>query len=326
MGLKAAVFCPPGLGDGINFFVLSNQLHLNGWHVDTYHNTLGQLQEWLPQLNALLYPSLSLIYDVLNAYDHFFIAYNDQNTFLLRLVEEGKRRFPDRVHVIYMMPSKNIVNEPYFSDCLTNPKLSVAENLRVFCASILRLPKITRSSGFIPPIGLIHRKCPERIVIHPTSSRRTKNWPREKFVKLALYLQEEGHEIAFALGSSQEREEWSEMLSLGFSLPVFPTLRCLADYLYESGFLIGNDSGLGHLSSALGIPTLTFSRKESFAKMWAPSFTKGAVVYPSPWIPNLSGFRLRDRYWKTFISVGKVRRAFERLKSSIIPIESFSYR
>ncbi len=313
MGCKAAVFCPQGLGDGINFFVLSNQLHLNGWHVDTYHNTLGQLQHWLPQLNAIPYSSLSSLPRVLNAYDHYFIAYNEDNPLLLRLMEEGKRRFPDRVHVIYMYPSKNIIHEPYFSDCLTDPELTVAENLRIFCSRILRLPKLTRSSGFIPPLGLIHRKFPKRIVIHPTSSRRTRNWPREKFVKLALCLQEEGYDLSFALGSPLEREEWKEMASLGFSLPEFPTLHPLAEYLYESGFLIGNDSGLGHLASALGIATLTFSRKENFAKMWAPSFSKGIAVYPYSWIPNFRGFRFRDRYWRALISVGRVRRAFERL-------------
>ena len=87
----------------------------------------------------------------------------------------------------------------------------------------------------------------------------------------------------------------------------------LAAFLYESGYLIGNDSGLGHLASALGIPTLTFCRRKTWANMWAPSFHKNIVLTPYSWIPNISGFRLRDKQWKRFISVGRAIRAFNKL-------------
>ena len=100
---------------------------------------------------------------------------------------------------------------------------------------------------------------------------------------------------------------------MGFEVHAFPSLDFLARYVYESGYLIGNDSGLGHLASALGIPTLIFCRRKTWANMWAPSFHRGVVVTPSSWIPNIRGFRLRDRHWKKFISVRMARRAFERL-------------
>ena len=100
---------------------------------------------------------------------------------------------------------------------------------------------------------------------------------------------------------------------LGFEVLGFPNLDFLAQYIYESGYLIGNDSGLGHLASALGVPTLTFCRRKTWANMWAPSFSKGIVVTPSSIIPNIRGLRLRDRHWKTFITLGMARRAFERL-------------
>jgi ADP-heptose:LPS heptosyltransferase len=96
-------------------------------------------------------------------------------------------------------------------------------------------------------------------------------------------------------------------------MPFFPSLNLLAHFIYESGYLIGNDSGLGHLASALGIPTLTLCRRKAWANMWAPSFSKGVVVTPQSWIPNIRGLRLRDRYWKKFISVSMAERAFEKL-------------
>lgn len=219
---------------------------------------------------------------------------------------------PERIKVLYLYPSPNIVNEPYYADCLTDPKASIAENMRIVCEQVLHLPKLTRSNGFIPPEGLQLRKYEKQIVIHPTSARPTRNWPKEKFVKLALHLKDEGFEPVFVPGAA-EMENWRDVRGLGFRLEEFVTLDGLARFIYESGYLIGNDSGLGHLASALGVPTLTLCRRKAWAKMWAPSFTKGVVLTPSSLIPNIRGLRWRDRYWKNFISVAKVRRGFELL-------------
>ncbi len=337
MGPRAGVFLHNGLGDGVNCLVLTNNLQLNGWKVDTYQNAIGPMQSWFPHIPVQSYPPLSELSRILNTYDWFFAVHNNTDEFVLKLIEEGKRRFPSRLKVIYLYPSPRIVNEPYYSDCLTEPHLSIAENLRLFCERILRLPKITRSNGFIPPAGLVHRRFPKRIAIHPTSARLTRNWPREKFVKLALHLKSEGYQLAFILSEetqpaspslrqsaaffqehppldrAKEREVWKEVLDLGFEMPVFQNLDLLARFFYESGYLIGNDSGPGHLASALHIPTLTICRRKKWAQMWSPSFAKGIVVTPNSWIPNIKGLRLRDRYWQKFISVGMARRAFERL-------------
>ena len=317
MGPRAGVFCHNGLGDGINCLVLSNNLQLNGWKVDTYQNTIGSMQEWFPHLPVQPYPPLSELPRVLASYEWFFVVQNDTDEFVLRLIQEGKRRLPEQMKVIYLYPSKHIVNEPYYPDCLTEPHLSIAENLRLFCEKILHLPKIARGNGFIPPADLTHRKFLKRVVVHPTSARITRNWPKEKFVKLALHLKEEGYQLAFVPGGPKEREQWKELIDLGFEVPGFPTLDLLARFIYESGFLIGNDSGLGHLASALGVPTLTFCRRRRWANMWGPSFTKGIVVCPSSLIPNIRGLRLRDRHWQKFITVGMARRAFERLVQTL---------
>jgi len=270
------------------------------------------MQEWFPHLPVHPYPPISELPRVLGSYEWFFVVQNDTDEFVLKLIQEGKRRFPDRLKVIYLYPSKHIVDEPYYSDSLTEPHLPIAENLRLFCERVLRLPKISRSNGFIIPPGLNHRKFPKRIVVHPTSARPTRNWPKEKFVKLALHLKEEGYRLAFIPGA-KEAEQWKDATDLGFDVLSFSTLDQLARFIYESGYLIGNDSGLGHLASALDIPTLTFCRRKTWANMWRPSFGKGIVLCPSSWIPNIRGLRLRDRHWKKFISVGMARRAFERL-------------
>jgi hypothetical protein len=313
MGPKAGVFCHNGLGDGVNCLVLSNNLHLNGWCVDTYQNTIGSMQNWFPHLPVQPYPKLEELPRILSTYDWFFVVQNDTDEFVKKLIQEGKRRFPENVKVLYLYPSPNIVNEPYYLDCLTNPRASIAENMRIVCEKVLHLPKITKSNGFIPPIGLIPHKYPQRVVVHPTSARITRNWPKEKFVKLALHLEEEGYDLTFIPGGAKELEEWKDVKELGFKVMSFSSLDALSSYIYESGYLIGNDSGLGHLASALGVPTLTLCRRKAWANMWAPSFNKGVVVTPSSLIPNIRGFRLRDQHWKKFISVEKVLRGFKKL-------------
>lgn len=304
---RAGVFSHNGLGDGVNILLLSNNLHLNGWKVETYQNMMGSMQNWFPHLEIKPYPSLEELPKILSSLDWFFVVHNDTDEFVKKLIQEGKRRCPDRLKVLYLFSSKNIVHEPYYTDCETDPSRSITDNLRLFCERILHLPKITRNNGFIPPAGLTSRKFPKRVVIHPTSARETKNWPKEKFLALATHLKSEGYEPVLIPGT---REGWE---GLGWEISLFGTLDALARFLYESGFLIGNDSGLGHLASALGVPTLTLCRRKTWANMWAPSFHKGVVLTPSPWIPNIRGFRLRDRHWKKFISVSMAKRAFEQL-------------
>jgi heptosyltransferase-3 len=309
MSFKAAVFAHNALGDGVNSLVLSNLLHINGFQVDTYQNTIGGMQNWFPHLPIFPYPKLDQLSKVLQGYDWYFVVWNDSSEFVLKLIEEGKRRFPEKMKVIYLYPSPRIVNEPYYSDCLTDPSASVAENMRGIASKIMHLPKKAQGNGLIVPQGLHHRKHAKRVVIHPTSGRLSRNWPKERYVKLALHLQEEGFEPVFVPGS-KEIAEWH---GTGVATAEFPDLDGLARFLYEASFLIGNDSGVGHLASSLGIPTLTVCRRKALAKLWAPSFTRGIVVTPSSWIPNIRGLRWRDRYWRHLVTVNAVRRGFERL-------------
>lgn len=312
MGSKAAVFCHNGLGDGMISLVLSNNLHLNGWRVDTYQNAIGPMQKWFPHLPIIHYPEMDEIEKILHSYEWFFIFHNDTSDWIQKLIREGKRRYPERVKIIYAYPSKRIVNEPYYSDTLINPAIPLVESLRLFCEQILLLSKSTKSNGLIPPIDLKFRENANRIAIHPTSSRPGKNWSKEKFFEVACRLKDQNYDPVWIVGPG-ERKEWESFARMDFKMPEFSTLDDLASFVYQSGFLIGNDSGLGHLASFLNIPTLTITRRRALANLWAPSFAKGVVVTPSRWIPNISGFRCRDRYWQKWISVQKVLKAFNRL-------------
>lgn len=310
--MKAGVFCHNGLGDGVNCLVLSNNLQINGWDVDTYHNSIGSMQNWFPHLPVQPYPKLEDLPRILSTYDLLFVVHNDTDLFVKTLIKEGKKKFPKKLKVLYLYPSPNIINEPYYQDCLTDPKKSIAENMCIVCEKIVGLPKVVKENGFTPPEGLVFRKYPKRVVIHSTSGRITRNWQKAKFVKLALHLENKGFDPVFIPGT--EIENWRDV---DFETLKFSSLDSLSRYIYESGYLIGNDSGLGHLASALGLKTLTLCRRKALAKMWAPSFAKNIVITPPSFIPNISGFRLRDRHWKKFITVGKVVRGFRKLTSQL---------
>lgn len=309
---KAAVFSHNGLGDGINVLVLSQHLFLNGFSVDTYQNTLSTLQRWFPHLPVYFYPQMDAIEQILNSYDLFFVVWNDSSSFVLRLIEEGKKRFPDRMKVIYIYPSPNIIHEPYYADCLTNPRWSVAENMRNIARKVMKFPVITQESPLTAPQHFKKNRYPNRIVLHPTSGRETRNWDREKFIELAIYLRNQGYALVFIPGE-KAMKDWMEVEQEGISVQDFETLDELAGMIYESGYLIGNDSGPGHLASSIGIPTVTICRRKALADLWAPSFSKGVPVVPSVLIPNIRGLRLRDVHWKKFISVKKVLRGFKKL-------------
>ncbi len=162
-----------------------------------------------------------------------------------------------------------------------------------------------RENGIICPPGVSSRKFLRRVVIHPTSSRPGKNWSKRKFLKLFSRLEKRGFEPDFIVGK-EERKEFPEA-------PVFETLSDMAAFVAESGFMIGNDSGIGHLASALGLPTLTLCRNARTADFWRPDWAPGVVCLPSRWLPNIKGLRWRDRRWQWGISVNRVRRKFCKL-------------
>ncbi len=304
--MRAAVFCNNALGDGVVALTLSHNLALHGWSVDTYQNSLPPLQRWVPHLPLLRYPDPSQGDEILNSYDWLFIFQDDSSPLLRYLLERGKQLRPHQVRLLYVIPSQKVKKERYFSDAELDPETPLAESLRLFCSRKLGLSDPVRSNGFTPPDTLVHRRFPRRVIFHPTSGNPRKNWPKERYVKLALHLERLGYEPAWVVGN--QREGWED-------LPVhhFPDLDSLTSFFYESGFFIGNDSGLGHIASAVGIPTLTIARRKTQAKLWAPSFTHGAAVAPPSWIPNVRGFRLRDQRWSWFIPVRAVARAFDRL-------------
>jgi hypothetical protein len=182
----------------------------------------------------------------------------------------------------------------------------LVENLYHFCRDVLAIEEATIRNGITLLPGTELRTHYGRVVIHPTSSRRGKSWSKEKFLRVAADLVKHGWEPVFVIGPGEEAE-WPEGR-------VFPSLSEMATFIAESAYFIGNDSGLGHLASALGIPTVTLCRNCRTAEFWRPAWSPGSVITPTRWLPNIKGLRLRDERWQWGISVGNVLRHFAELR------------
>ena len=302
---RCAVFSCLGMGDGLIALVLSNNLHLNGGTVTTFHPFLDSLQSWFPHLPIRRFPFIEDLESTLNEFDRFFIVYEKSDR--MQAVLNYCLKFHRDKTVVLNPIATERRDYPYWEEGRFDGGRPFVENLYTFCKDVLRFTVVTKSNGLSPPEGVRARCYENRVIIHPCSSREGKNWPKEKYLRLKRHLQDNSFEPRFIL-TNEERKGWDLTEE---EAPLFSNLSEIASYVAESGSMIGNDSGIGHLASCLGLPTITICRSVQASKFWRPGWARGEVITPSPWIPNIKGLRLRDQHWKKWISV---RRVFNRFK------------
>lgn len=304
---RCAVFSCQGMGDGLISLVLSNNLHLNGAEATTFHPFLDALSPWFPDLPICKFPSLEELESVLEGFDRFFIIF-EKSPWMQAILQFCLKHHREKTTVLNPIATSRC-DYPYWEEGRFNGNRSFVENIYAYSKDILKFAVVTKSNGIAVPKGVSPRKFEKRIVIHPTSSRDGKNWSWEKYVELSDRLKKEGFALAMIL-TQEERAGWDLR---GVEVPIFIDLFEMAAYVAESGYMIGNDSGIGHLASCLGVPTLTVCRSAQASKFWRPAWARGSVVTPSSWVPNLKGLRLRDKHWKKWVSVEKVIKSFKQL-------------
>lgn len=302
---KVAVFCCRGMGDALISLILSNNLHRNQFSVTTFHPFFSGMQPWFPNVTLRKFPKLEEMEEELKKFDQLFVFFETSEP-VLKVIELSKTTHPDRTYILNPIATKNR-DYRYWEVGKFDGRFPFGNNLLKFCEDSLKLKMATLHNGISPDREAVYKKYPSRVVIHPTSSRAGKNWPQDKFIQLSDKLKKDGFEPFFLL-SEEEKKEWDMPEAMCFS-----TLPETARFVYESGWMIGNDSGIGHLASSLGIPTLTICRSHKPAAFWRPCWTKGKLIYPPTWIPNPKFLRLRDRYWKKMVSVDKVYKGFRSL-------------
>jgi ADP-heptose:LPS heptosyltransferase len=100
-----------------------------------------------------------------------------------------------------------------------------------------------------------------RILLHPGSGSRRKNWPVQNFVRTAKLLKNEGFDPEFLLGPAEQDKHLEILRSWPDQNAIPPVhtphkLTDLLELLLAFGHFIGNDSGVSHLAAYCSVHTL----------------------------------------------------------------------
>jgi len=280
---KLALIVGNKLGDGIIAMSLRDRLTENGYSVTVFGNAIEGLKGLFPKANIELFPQTHEAKKTLSSFNILVYPQQEDNCGFPLGKEQKQLVFREDYRFHVKKPMRKIYEQlsSDFLDCEHTYK----ENS-------LKIPKSWQKS-----------KVPNRVVIHPMSGEVFRNWSKRRFIKLAKRLKKKGFNPVFVV-SRKDLTHWEKQVD---EVKSFDNLIDLAEFFYESGSFIGNDSGPGHLAALLSVPTLTLCARNRSGKCWAPSDNPRAVLYST--VP-LIGPYLQGKYWKHFISVGKCYRRF----------------
>ncbi|HET6400958.1 MAG TPA: glycosyltransferase family 9 protein [Candidatus Kapabacteria bacterium] len=149
------------------------------------------------------------------------------------------------------------------------PKFRISPELRKQVTAWLRSSEV--SGHRTPWVG-----------IHLGSSAREKRWPTEKFMALSAWLHRSFDAHLFFFGTSTEASSISAIRNsfpTGCAVAIVDRpLDFVAGVLARMDLLIGNDSGVGHLASAVGTPTVSIFGPTAPA-LWRPAGAQAVVVH-----------------------------------------------
>lgn len=303
---KAAILPVKSIGDALLLMIGANHLKNLGYDVTILHDNIRSLRNWFPKFNFKKYSS-----DDLKNFDHVFVQ-NDESKLqkILFLKEALKNK---KLSVLYFRYNKS-KHGP-----ISNLDITLEENQPIAVSlanSFQKFFKIENNcsqkldTGIVIPKGLTFKKHLKRIILQPTSGDTKKCWSKKKFIRLAKRLKNLGFHPIISV-APHERANWLFVQNSGIDLPLFHTLSEFASYLYESAYLIGNDSFAIHLASLMKIDHIMIAASKKLIKTWQGGWLKSNIILPPSWVPNLKHFRLREKSFQTFISTRKVLNVFD---------------
>ena len=329
---KVLVVTPAKLGDSLISLVIPANLARAGFDVTVRGDCVHDLASWLPdvctgpRLSAQEYDCIADEFDfclidsqapglqsdgvdarpgLSHRVVFFSLAHHDPSLDgrfdLKALPAEKSALFRDRI------PRQGLIRDKAKSG------LTMVEHVVEFCRRELLLEKAHPDIGLMPPQTSECEEEKRLIVFSPTSGKARKNWRAERFVLLARQLQDIGHKCVFAVAPS-ETAEWSKRLDGQFTLAPTPTIAALAKLLSDARTLVCNDSGAGHLASALGTPVVAVIPRREAHYTWRPGW--GTVKLVSPLLP----MRALSGLWPYFVSVRQVRHSLEPFLNTSTPM------
>lgn len=326
MKTRVAIFSSHGMGDGLIQLVMANNFHVNGYLVSYYNDFVSQLQDYIPGIQVLPFPEYDEVMQKLESIG--IILYDSNSNFIHHMpeplkqwlaengicyslsrskprhqtikVESLKRRCPSESdEFLHRLVG---LNRSFRSNQLFQQRPSAVQLIVNAMQQSLGFKLNTLENGLCVTDSELQSNL-KRIVIHPTSSNTKKNWKQEQFIALADQLAQQGWQAVFTV-SPKEREHWVDLVAGKYEVPVFNTIKQLAQYYHASFAFIGNDSGNAHLASCLGLPNLVIFNRWRKSPTWRPAWGVSKIVYPR----SISG-----KNWQQKIPVERVLDSFNRM-------------
>ena len=326
---RIALVAFSSLGDGLLYLMVAYNLRLNGYNVTYFGDIANQFRDWFPMLDIQPYPPPSLFDEAFNDFD--LVIMSPPQFVRDRLdactLEQMKQKWllvclraPETWHFDHWMRLRNRCSPEVFDEL--KPLLcgggairyrkfrdeSVVDITLDFLRTQMRLQRTEREVPFKAPEGLTHRKYPRRIVVSPDSANpEKKDWAPASFLKLCDALAARAYEPVIVVAPAKHAE-WSSKVSRRYPTPCFQDINALASFIYESGAVIANDSGNGHLASFLGVPVITIYRNNNPLFHWRPGWGEGKVIGPwlrIPWFGRA--------LWSPFVRQSSIISALEEM-------------
>lgn len=291
-GRRVAIVQSPALGDSLVMTIVAHNLQRAGAQVTMFGRQGTLLEDWFPALHMQPALTESTMTAALAEFNTVFQLHDDYPFATLH------RSHPNGVFMGRLPKASSTA--------------AMVDRVADYCREDLQLPDVDRGNGMTAPVArqLVHRRHATRVAIHPTASTADKRWLPARFIALGRKLKAAGFEPQFVV-TPDERAAWRGVEQAGMTLAVFDSLSDVAAWLYESGWFIGNDSGIGHLASNLQIPTVSLFMRKGIARTWRPSWGVGRVLVGGAYIPT---GKLKERLWKYALTVSRVMREFDALR------------
>ena len=112
------------------------------------------------------------------------------------------------------------------------------------------------------------------VVVHPGAASRSRRWPPERWAAVARALAGEGHDVVVT-GSGPEERRAASAVAAGAGLPAEADLGgrlglpALSDLVRWARLVLCGDTGVSHLATAWGTPSVTLFGPTS-PRLWGP--------------------------------------------------------
>ena len=99
-----------------------------------------------------------------------------------------------------------------------------------------------------PPVA---GPAPGAVVVHPGAAAGSRRWPVDRFAAVAAALRADGHRVVVTAGPSER-----DLAAAVGAEVVGPDLLGLAALVADAALVVCGDTGVGHLATAYGTPSV----------------------------------------------------------------------